>query len=82
MALGFTELLLLAGLGLVGLVPAIWAAIDAALKPDPAWQAAGQSKLLWVLLPLALGLLCALAAPIVAATYALAIRPKVVAHVE
>jgi hypothetical protein len=42
MNLGPTELLILLVLFLV------WGIIDAAVRPDSAWAAAGQSKLVWV----------------------------------
>jgi hypothetical protein len=71
MSLGPTELIILLVIGITFVVP-IWAAIDAATKPDAAWQAAGQNKVLWVLLSLFLGLLGSL-------IYLAAIRPKVVA---
>jgi Phospholipase_D-nuclease N-terminal len=46
--------------GLVGLVFSalwIWSLVDALVIPDQRWIAAGQSKLLWVLLIVFLGLL-------------------------
>ena len=49
--------------GLVGLVMFlvwVWALIDALQKPDGQWAAAGQSKLLWVLLIALLGVLGAI----------------------
>ncbi|MEX2458272.1 MAG: PLD nuclease N-terminal domain-containing protein [Actinomycetota bacterium] len=48
----------------------IWAVIDAATKPDSAWQAADQSKIVWILVALFVPIAGALA-------YLIAIRPKV-----
>jgi hypothetical protein len=62
---GLIVLLVLGGLP-------VWAALDAAVKPDPSWHAAGQSKVVWVLISLFLGVVGSL-------VYVVAIRPKVVA---
>ena len=53
--------------------------IDAALKPDAAWQAADQNKVVWVLLQVVGALIFALVGFIAALVYFFAIRPKVVA---
>ena len=50
----------------------IWAALDAAVKTEASWSSAGQSKLLWVIISLVLGVVGSL-------VYVVAIRPKVVA---
>ena len=55
----------------LGVFP-LWATLDAAMKPDLSWQAADQSKIVWVLVCLLLGFFGSIA-------YVLAIRPKVVA---
>jgi hypothetical protein len=55
----------------LGVFP-VWATLDAAMKPDPSWQAASQSKIVWVLVCLLLGVFGSIA-------YVIAIRPKVVA---
>ena len=55
----------------LGVFP-LWATLDAAMTPDPSWQAAGQNKVVWVLVCLLLGFFGSIA-------YVLAIRPKVVA---
>jgi hypothetical protein len=47
----------------------IWGVVDAALKPDPVWAAAGQNKILWVALQVILGI-------IGTAIYFFAVRPK------
>ena len=61
----FFFLFWLASLGLL-----IWAVIDAATKPDSAWAAADQSKIVWILVALFVPIAGALA-------YLIAIRPKV-----
>jgi uncharacterized membrane protein len=57
---------------LVMLVVWLWGLIDAARRPDTAYQAAGQNKVLWIVLCVVLGALGSL-------IYLLAIRPKVAA---
>ena len=47
----------------------LWALADAATKPDTAYQAAGKSKALWIVLIAVFGILGS-------AMYLLAIRPK------
>lgn len=65
---GFQELILLILiLVLVGLP--IWGIIDAAVRPNTQWQAADQSKVVWVVVQIFLGILGA-------AAYFIAIRPK------
>jgi hypothetical protein len=63
--LGSTELLILLFL----IVVPVWGIIDAAMRPDSAWAAAGQNKVVWVLVQIFLGILGS-------AVYFLAIRPK------
>lgn len=65
MNLGPTELLIL----LVLFVLPVWGIIDAAIRSDSAWTAAGQSKLVWVLVQVFLWVLGS-------AVYFVAIRPK------
>jgi hypothetical protein len=62
-------------LPLIGLVLGIWALVDAASRPEWAWQASRQNKVLWIVLNI-VGLLICLFIPI---AYLLAIRPKVAA---
>jgi hypothetical protein len=50
----------------------IWGIVDAAMKPDPVWRAAGQNKVVWIILQVVLGI-------IGTAIYVFAIRPKLVA---
>lgn len=65
MNLGPTELIIVLFL----LLP-LWGIIDAAVRPNSAWQAADQSKLLWVVLMIVLGFIGTL-------VYFIAIRPNV-----
>jgi len=67
--MGALELLIL--LLLFGVLP-IWGIIDAAMRPDSVWLAAGQSKIVWVLVQVFLW-------TIGAAVYFFAIRPKLAA---
>jgi len=72
--LGAPELLILAWPVLtLGLT--IWALVDAAGRPDEAWQRAGQTRALWIVL-LALGLVFCMLGLIVALIYLLSIRPQ------
>ncbi len=48
LALSFVALSLAAGLAL-----ALWASIDAATRPQEGWERSGQSKTLWIALPIA-----------------------------
>lgn len=76
--LGWTELLMITAAFGTGLVPLI-GAIDAALKPESAWQAANQNKLVWVLLQ-ALSIFLSCLGLIVPIIYFVSIRPKVVSN--
>ncbi|HEV3363988.1 MAG TPA: hypothetical protein VG795_07585 [Acidimicrobiia bacterium] len=71
MNLGAPEILILLMMLALFVIP-IWGIVDAATKPDAAWTAAGQSKVLWIVLQLVLGILGAI-------IYFVAIRPKLVA---
>lgn len=55
-------LIIMAGLGLIG-------ALHAATRPDSSWEAAGQSKLLWIILNVVLTFLAAV-------PYFLIVAPK------
>lgn len=48
-AIGTAEVLVVLGLGLVMTVMWLVALVDALRVPDPVWERAGQSKLMWVL---------------------------------
>jgi heme/copper-type cytochrome/quinol oxidase subunit 2 len=66
MNLGPTELLIF----LLVLALPLWGIVDAAVRPDSAWRAADQNKVLWIVLMIVLGLIGTL-------IYFIAIRPKV-----
>ena len=65
-------------LGLAAFALTIWGIVDAATRPDAAWAAIGQNKVLWIVLMVVLALLCGLGW-IVALIYLLSIRPKLAA---
>lgn len=69
--LGGPELIILLVVMVLVVVP-IWGVIDAAMRPDDVWAAAKQSKVVWILVQLFLGI-------IGAAIYFMAIRPKLIA---
>jgi nitrate/nitrite transporter NarK len=71
MALGPVELLILAFILFTFVLP-VWGIIDAAVRPDAVWAAAGQNKIVWVLVQVFLWTLGAV-------IYFVAIRPKLVA---
>jgi uncharacterized membrane protein len=75
MNLGGPELLLIVLVGLVPLALTIWGVVDAASRPDQAWQRSGQSKVLWVVLQV-VGLFVCLGW-ILSIVYLAAIRPQV-----
>jgi hypothetical protein len=62
---------------LVLFVIPLWAIIDAATRPTPAWRAAGQSKPLWLSLIIGTTLLTGLIGVILSIVYLTVIRPKV-----
>jgi hypothetical protein len=64
--------------GLIPLILGIWVAVDASSKPDAAFERAGTSKTLWIVLPL-VGIFVCVMSIIVAIIWFTAIRPKVVA---
>ncbi len=71
--------LLILVLGLVIFAIPLWAVIDAAVRPQTAWQAAGQSKVLWLILVIATWLLTGILGLVLAIVYLTVIRPKVAA---
>jgi hypothetical protein len=66
--LGAPELIILF-MVLAFVVLPVWGIIDAATKPESVWAAAGQNKIVWVVVQIFLGALGA-------AVYFLAIRPQ------
>jgi hypothetical protein len=69
--LGAPELLIITFLLFFAVLP-IWGIVDAAMRPNEAWAATGQSKALWIILQFVLGVIGAI-------IYFLAIRPKLAA---
>jgi hypothetical protein len=69
MNFGLPELLVIFAVMLAFVLP-IWGVIDAAIRPDRAWKAAGQSQVVWVIVMLLLPLIGAI-------VYFAVIRPKV-----
>jgi uncharacterized protein YybS (DUF2232 family) len=76
MNIGALELLVILLIGVVPYALIIWALVDAASRPDGAWQQSGQSKVLWIVL-LAVGLLVCVIGVVLALVYLIAIRPAV-----
>ena len=62
---------------LVSLILAVWALIDAAIRPGDAFKAAGQNKTLWIILPI-VGIVFAILGGVLGVVYLAVIRPKVV----
>ena len=56
---------------------AVWALIDAAIRPTMAFQAAGQNKVLWIILPIVGLFLFGFIGGILGLVYLGVIRPKV-----
>ena len=75
MSIGPTELLIIL-LALMGLALIVWGIVDAASRPEWAWQRANQSKVLWIFLQ-AFGFFFAGLGIVLAIVYFLAIRPRV-----
>ena len=68
---------LISALVIGSLVISIWGILDAANRPDYAWTAAGQNKVLWIALQ-AVGLVfTVLGGLVMGIVYLAAIRPKV-----
>ncbi len=78
--MGWTLLILVLASSVLCVVP-LCAAIDAAIKPESAWQAANQNKLVWVLL-LGGSVFLSCLGLITVLIYFLKIRPKVVANIH
>jgi hypothetical protein len=57
-------------------VLALWALIDAAIRPSQVFQAAGQNKTLWIVLPIVGMFLFVLVGGVLGIVYLTAIRPK------
>jgi hypothetical protein len=53
----------------------VWALVDAAMRPDAVWKAAGSSKTLWVVL-LAVGLVLSIIGLVLAIVYLAGVRGR------
>lgn len=62
---------------LASFVVTIWALVDAAIRPRAAFDAAGQNKVLWIVLPIVGILFVAVVGGILGVVYLSVIRPKV-----
>lgn len=80
MGLGGPELLIIlfALLGPLALILAIVVVVDASGRPDAAWQATGQSRTMWIVLPIVLLLACGLPSLVASIVYLTSVRPKLV----
>jgi hypothetical protein len=56
-ALGALAILAGFGLALVGIAAVVWAIVDAARFSDDQWRQAGQSKVLWLLVIVGVGII-------------------------
>lgn len=74
--LGPSELLVILVIALLGIALPVWGIVDAAQRPDDAWQRAGQNKTLWIVLQ-AVGIPFGGLAVVFAVIYFAAIRPQV-----
>ena len=81
--LGAPELLiiLLFVSGLVALVLTIVVVVDASGRPDAAWQATGQSRTMWIVLPIVLLFACGIGSLVASIVYLASVRPKLVRSV-
>jgi hypothetical protein len=80
MSLGGPELLIFFGFGIFALVPlvlGILVAIDASRFPDAAFDAAGTSKVLWIVLPLVGIVVCGVVTIVAAIVWYSSYRPRV-----
>ncbi|HSH62403.1 MAG TPA: DUF2516 family protein [Acidimicrobiales bacterium] len=74
----FMVIMVIVGIiGLIGLGLVIWGVIDAATRPNHAWTAAGQNKVLWIALQVGGLIFTTIGGPVIAVIYLVAIRPKV-----
>jgi len=60
----------------LALVLVIWGVVDAAIRPQWAWEQAGQNKVLWIVLQ-AVGLVFCLFGLVLAIVYLASVSPKV-----
>jgi hypothetical protein len=71
-------ILFLFAFGIIPILLGVWVALDASGKPDVAFERAGTSKTLWIVLPI-VGIFVCLMSVVVAIIWFAAIRPRVVA---
>ncbi len=80
MGLGAPELLIvLVFVGLIPLILGIMTAVDAAGQPEWAFERAGTSKTLWIVLPLVGFFVCGLITIVAAIVWYSSVKPRVVA---
>lgn len=82
MNIGPTELLIVlfvAGLAVVPLGLGIWVAVDASRQPEGAFEAAGTSKTLWIVLPIVGVVACGIVALVAALVWFSSTRARVLA---
>lgn len=77
MNLGPTELVIIL-IGAIPFIVAVVGGIDAAMKPGPQWQRAGENQSLWVLGQLLGAFFCGIVGLVFAIIYFANIRQKVV----
>ena len=77
LVLGGLELLFVLGFVVVPLVLGIWAAVDASKYPDWAFERAGTSKTLWIVLPIVGMLACGIVAIVAAIVWFSSTKQKV-----
>ncbi len=77
---GAPELLiiLLVIVGPVAVVLAIVVVVDASGRPDGVWQATGQSRTMWIVLPIVLLFACGIGSLVASIVYLTSVRPKLV----
>jgi hypothetical protein len=82
--MGFPELLivLLLLIGPAALILAIFVVIDASRRSDAAWEAIGQNRTVWIVVPLVLLLGCGIASLVASIVYLVSVRPKLVEAAE
>jgi hypothetical protein len=79
-SVGAPELLIVLALvvGPLALILAIVVVIDASRRPDAAWEAIGQNRAVWIVVPLVLLLGCGIASLVASIIYLASVRPRLV----
>jgi hypothetical protein len=65
--------------GIAALVLTVVVVVDASARPDAVWEATGQNRMLWIVLPIALLVACGIGSLIVSIIYLATVRPKLIA---